>query len=152
MTEELANTLRAVHVLGATVWVGGMVFALFILRPSLGLLPPGQRLSLHAAVFTRFFRVIWHVMPLVLLTGYGMVFGVYGGFAGVNPVIHVMHTIGVVMAVIFAVIFFGPWRAMRAALAVGDTPGAAGAADRIRKLVLANMVLGVIAITVGAFA
>ena len=49
MTEELANTLRAVHVLGATVWVGGMVFALFVLRPSLGLLPPGLDADFRAS-------------------------------------------------------------------------------------------------------
>ncbi len=152
MSEEIGNLLRALHLLGAAAWVGGMVFALFVLRPSLGLLPPSQRLTLHSAVFGRFFRIIWHAMPIVILTGYAMVFGVYGGFAMVNPVVHVMHATGIAMAVVFAVIFFGPWRAMRAALAAGDTPGAVRAAERIRKLVLANLALGVLTIAVAAFA
>jgi hypothetical protein len=70
----------------------------------------------------------------------------------VNPVVHVMHGTGLAMAVIFAVIFFGPWAVMRAALAAGDVPGAAAAAERVRGLVLVNMVLGVVTIVVAAFA
>ncbi len=152
MTEDIGNLLRALHVLGAVVWVGGMVFALFVLRPALGLLAPAQRISLLGAVFARFFRIVWHAMPIVILSGYGLVFGVYGGFKMVDPAVHVMHGLGIAMAVVFAVLFFGPWAGMRAALADGDTAAAAAAAERIRRLVLANMVLGLITVAVAAFA
>ena len=146
-----SNILLALHVLGAAIWVGGMVFSLFVLRPSLGLLPPAQRLTLHTAVFARFFRLVWHVMPIVLLTGYAMVY-LFGGFAGVSPAVHVMHGLGIAMAVVFVVIFFGPWAAMRAAQAAADTVAAAAAVKRIRKLILANLILGSLAIIVAAFA
>ena len=152
MNYDFGNALHAVHVLGAAIWVGGMGFALFVLRPSLGLLPPAQRLTLHHAVFARFFRLIWHVMPIVILTGYAMVFFIYGGFAEVLPAVHVMHATGLLMAVLFAIIVLGPWRELRAALAKGDTPAAAAAVDKIRKLVLANFILGTLTIVVAAYA
>jgi len=145
------NLILAVHLLGAAIWVGGMAFALLVLRPSLGVLAPAQRLALHGEVFRRFFRIIWHVMPLVLLSGYGLLFS-YGGFEEVNPLVHVMHLTGVTMAVIFAVIFFGPWKALQAALAASKPAEAAAAVNRIRLLISANLVLGVITIAVAAFA
>ena len=148
MTDSL---MLAVHLLGAAVWVGGMAFALLVLRPSLGVLAPAQRLALHSEVFRRFFRIIWHVMPLVLLSGYGLLF-TYGGFAGVSPIVHVMHVTGVTMAVIFAVIFFGPWQAMQSALAASDAAGAAAAVNKIRILIGVNLMLGTLTIGIAAFA
>lgn len=149
MTE---NVLLALHLLGAAAWVGGMGFALLVLRPSLSVLPPPQRLALHGAVFRRFFLLVWHAMPIVLLSGYGLLFGVYGGFAGVNPLVHVMHLVGLAMATVFALIFFGPWRSLQAALAADATAEAAAAVNRIRMLVTLNLVLGVVTIVVAAFA
>ena len=52
--------LKAIHLLGAAIWVGGMFFALLVLRPSLSVLEPPARLALHGAVFSRFFRIVWH--------------------------------------------------------------------------------------------
>ncbi len=131
----------ALHILGAVVWVGGMFFAIIVLRPGSSVLPAAQRVELHAEVFRRFFRIVWHAMPLILLTGYAMLFGLYGGFAGVDWGIHVMHLLGLIMAAIFVAIVFGPYGRFRAA------PSPAGA-DAIRKLVLVNLILGLITIVV----
>jgi uncharacterized membrane protein len=144
----IGGLLLAVHLLGVVIWVGGMVFSLLVLRPSLAVLEPAQRIALHGQVFHRFFRLVWHAMPLVLLTGYGMVFAVYGGFAGAFWTIHVMHLLGLVMAAVFVLIFFGPWKVMRAADAL---PAKAAAMDRIRKLIQVNMVLGLVIILVAAW-
>ncbi len=81
----LFHVLLALHLLAAVAWVGGMAFALMVLRPSLGVLEPAQRLALHGQVFRRFFLLVWHAMVLVLLTGFIMLFVTFGGFAGVNP-------------------------------------------------------------------
>jgi uncharacterized membrane protein len=138
----------ALHILGAVVWVGGMFFALLVLRPGLSVLTPPQRLELHAEVFRRFFRIVWHAMPLILLSGYAMLFGLYGGFAGVNWGVHAMHLLGLIMAALFVAIFFGPYARFRA------DPSPASA-DAIRKLVLVNLVLGSLTIAVasiGAYA
>jgi len=64
------HLLLALHLLGAVVWVGGMFFALLVLRPSLAVLEPPQRLALHMQVFRRFFLIVWHAMPAVIITGY----------------------------------------------------------------------------------
>ena len=148
----IENSLLALHLFAVATWVGGMVFALFVLRPSLVLLPPTQRMSLHAAIFARFFRLIWYVMPLTLGSGYILLFGVYGGFDEVSPLVHVMHGLGLAMAAVFVAIYFLPWRALRRAQAAADTVAAAAAVDRIRWLVLTNLVLGTLTIVVAAFA
>ncbi len=139
---SLLGLLKAVHVLSAVVWVGGMFFAYVILRPSLSVLEPPQRLALHGAVMKRFFLVVWHAMPLMLISGFWMIFGVYGGMAGVRWNVHLMLLLGLVMAALFLVIFFGPWRAFRAA--PGPEPLA-----KLRNLIGVNMVLGLITTILG---
>lgn len=147
----LANLLNALHVLFAALWVGGMAFALLALRPSLAALEPPQRLALLAGVHKRFFLLVWHAMPITILSGYGLLFGVYGGFRGTGWHVHLMHLTGLVMAGVFLFIALVPWRAMRAALAAGDAPGAAAANERIRRLVTLNLALGVLTIAVAAW-
>lgn len=146
-----ASILLALHLLGAVAWVGGMAFALLVLRPSLSVLAPPQRLALHMQVFRRFFLIIWHAMPIMLLTGYAMLFGVLGGFAFSNWAVHLMHLFGLVMTVVFLVIFFGPWRDMRRAMTAGNTVAAVQALDRIRLLVTVNLVLGAVTVAVAAW-
>jgi len=131
------GVLKAVHVLSAMVWVGGMFFAYLILRPSLSVLEPAQRIALHGQVFRRFFLIVWHAMPLLLITGFAMIFGVYGGMAGLRWNIHVMLLFGLLMAAIFLAIFFGPYKAFR--VAPGPVP-----LDAIRKLIGINLILGLL--------
>jgi len=149
------NLLYALHVLGAVLWVGGMAFAILALAPSLGALEPPQRLTLLAGVFRRFFMIVWHAMPVVLLTGWALLFVWYGGFRGVGWHVHLMHLTGLLMAAIYLAIALGPWRQMRAALAAGGAGGgattAAGAAARIRQLVMVNLVLGLLTVAVAAW-
>jgi len=140
----LYGLLKALHVLCAVVWVGGMLFAYVVLRPSLAVLEPPQRIALHSQVFRRFFLIIWHVMPLILLTGFIMIFAVFGGMANVAWPVHVMLLLGLVMSAVFLAIFFGPYRTFRA------SPGPAPL-DAIRKLSGINLVLGVVTIVVAAF-
>jgi uncharacterized membrane protein len=133
--------LKAVHVICAVVWVGGMFFAYVVLRPSLSVLEPPQRMALHGQVFRRFFKIVWHVMPLIILTGLAMIFAVFGGMAGVRWHIHVMLLLGLVMAGVFLAIFFGPYRTFRV------TPGPADL-DSIRKLIGINLVLGLFIVAI----
>lgn len=143
------NFLLAFHLIAAVIWVGGMAFALMVLRPSMAILAPADRLGLHAQVFRRFFRIVWHVMPILLLTGYIMLFSVFGGFKGVGWPVHMMHTAGLLMAVIFMWIFFVPWAAMRRALAAGDQASAGAALGRIRHLITVNLVIGLLTVALG---
>jgi uncharacterized membrane protein len=147
----LRNALLALHVLGAVAWVGGMLFTITVLKPALSVLTPKDRLALHLQVFSRFFRVLWHVMPIVVLTGYAMIFGLYGGFGGVNAAVHAMHGLGLLMSAIFIAAWFGPFQALRRAMTAGDAGAAGAAVARLRQLVLLNLALGLVTVVLGAF-
>lgn len=139
----LWGLILAAHLLGVTAWVGGMFYALAVLRPSLTAIEPSARPALHQATLRRFFLVVWHAMPLVLLTGYAVLFGLYGGFQGVGWPVHAMSLLGLVMAGVFLWIFFGPWARYRRA-AQSDS------LERVRRLVTLNLALGVLTIVLGA--
>ena len=147
----LGKLLYALHVLGAVLWVGGMGFALLALRPALAAIEPPQRLLVHQGALRRFFLIVWHAMPVLLLTGYALLFGWYGGFAGSGWHIHAMHLAAIIMAADFLGIVTGPWKEFRAAMARGDQPAATAAMDRVRQLVAANLVLGLLTVAVAAW-
>ena len=148
----MGDILLALHLLGAVLWVGGMAFALFVLRPAAHeVLQAPDRLALAQAAFRRFFLIVWHAMPIVLLTGWALFFLWHGGFAGARWSLHLMHLLGLIMGLVFFAIFFGPWRGMRRAMAAGDKPSAARALENIRKLVLMNLILGLIVVAFSGF-
>ena len=147
----LGNLLHVLHVLGAVFWVGGMAFALLALRPALAALEPPQRLLVQEGALRRFFLIVWHAMPALLLTGYALLFGWYGGFAGAGWHIHAMHLVALVMAGTFVALFTGPWKEFRTARARGDAPAAALAMDRIRQLVTINLGLGLLTVAIAAW-
>jgi uncharacterized membrane protein len=141
------GVLLAVHILCAVIWVGGMFFAYLVLRPSLSVLDPPQRLLLHTQIFRRFFLIIWHVMPLILLTGFGVVFGVYGGPANTQWNVQAMMGLGLIMSAIFVFIVFGPYARFRRTT---DRTRMAANIDAIRKLIGVNLVLGLITVFLAA--
>jgi uncharacterized membrane protein len=147
----LGNLLFVLHVLGAVLWVGGMAFALLALRPAMAALEPPQRLALHEGVLRRFFLIVWHAMPALLLTGWALLFGWLGGFRGASWHVHMMNLSGLIMAAIFVALFFGPWKEFRAAMAAADRTRAATAMDRVRQLVFINLILGLLTVAVAAW-
>ena len=130
------------HLLGAIVWVGGMAFAILVLRPSLIVLEPPQRLAVHREVFRRFFLIVWHAMPITLVSGWAMLFVFHGGFAGAHWTVHLMNLTGLVMGAVFVVLWSGPYQTFRRALAGGQPAEAAQALGRIRLLIMLNLGLG----------
>ncbi|WP_428375057.1 CopD family protein [Lichenicoccus sp.] len=135
----------AVHLAGMAIWVGGMAYALFVLRPSLGLLEATQRTSVHLQTLKRFFRLVWHVMPLVLVTGWAMEIFREGGVTGADWHINVMQGLGILMAALFAATYFGPFQ--RARRALRPQPATL---ERIRSLVSIKLLLGVVIVVVAS--
>jgi uncharacterized membrane protein len=136
------------HVLSVVVWVGGMFFAYMALRPvAAEVLEPPQRLTLWAGVFGKFFPWVWLAVLLILGSGLWMIFGM-GGFAYLPVYVHIMFTLGVVMMLIFAHVFFAPSRRLRKAVAARDWPAGAKALGQIRMLVGLNLLIGVLTIAV----
>ena len=142
---NLWDWVLAVHVLCAVIWVGGMFFAYVVLRPSLSILEPIQRIALHTQVFRRFFLVVWHAMPLILISGFAVLFGFYGGLAFVGWNVHLMMLLGLIMSAVFLLIVFGPYARFRRTT---DRTTAAASVDRIRKLIAVNLVLGIVTVVV----
>jgi len=136
-----------IHLLGVVVWVGGMFFAHVCLRPvAAAQLPPPQRLPLLAAVLGRFFAVVGVAIIAILVTGL-LRFGDLGA-AGVPWRWHAMAGIGSVMMLIYLVIILRYYPRLTAAVAAQTWPAGGAAMDLIRKLVLVNLVLGVVTIAI----
>ena len=140
----------AFHILGAVIWVGGMFFAYVVLRPSTGPLEPPVRLSLWGRVFSRFFLWVWLSVAALLASGLAMVFVEFGGFAGTSPYVRAMMTLGIIMILIFAHVYFAPWQRFQRAVAASDWPGAGKAIEQIRRMVGINLILGLLTAIVGA--
>lgn len=142
--------LLALHALAAVIWVGGMFFAYMVLRPASGSLDAPTRLELWQRVLGRFFPWVWASIAVHLATGYGMLFGFFGGFAGAGLHIHVMQATGIVMTLLFMYLYFAPWPRFSRAVAAGWFDQAAAQLNHIRIIVATNLVLGLITVAVGA--
>jgi len=136
--------LKALHLLCAVLWVGGMFFAYVVLRPSLAAIEAPQRMLLHTQVFRKFFLVVWHAMTVIIISGFAML-GFVGGMADAPWQVHAMLGLGLVMAAVFLAIYFGPYRQFRRTT---DRNRMVSSLDSIRKLIGVNLVLGLITIIV----
>jgi uncharacterized membrane protein len=145
------SILIALHALAATVWVGGMFFALLVLKPTTSeLLESSTRLSLWRDALRRFFPWVWLAILLLPITGFWMIFAYLGGMANVGWHIHTMLTLGIVMILLFLHLFFAPYRRLRRAVDMGNFEAGAQNLNQIRRLVGINLVLGLIVIAISA--
>lgn len=141
----------ALHVLFVVIWVGGMFFAYMALRPAaMTVLEPPLRLSLWKAVFGKFFPWVWLAIATILATGYWMLIVPFGGFSNAPIFIHVMHTLGIIMVLIYLHLFFAPYKRLRKAVDAQDWPTAGKALAQIRILVGTNMLIGLITVLVAS--
>lgn len=142
---DAMNTLmNFLHVSAAIVWLGGVSFMLFALRPAAMALPPPQRLPLLAQVLRRFFMLVWPSIGLLLVTGLVMLLGVGMRQAPVGW--HLMLGIGLLMFAVFGHLYFGPFRRLRAAVEAADWPQAGQRVGQIAKLAQLILALGALAI------
>lgn len=144
------SVLMALHALGAVAWVGGMLFAYMVLRPSVDAMEPPHKLSLLAAVFRRFFIWVWHAVVILPVTGYVIMFSLYNGFAGSGGHIHLMQGVGWMMIGLFVYMVLGPYPLFRRAVAAADWPTAARHLPRIRRVIGINLILGLITVVAGS--
>jgi uncharacterized membrane protein len=124
----LLAVLKAVHVLAVVLWVGGMAFAHFFLRPSLAVLEPAQRVKLMHAVLGRFFAAVLWAAGLVLASGLWIIGRVAkqavqsGGSFSMPLDWSVMSLVGVLMIAIFGHIRFVLYKRLDRAVQAGDVP------------------------------
>ncbi|HLY46586.1 MAG TPA: CopD family protein [Stellaceae bacterium] len=149
-TAAVAAVALILHTLAAVVWVGGMFFALVVLRPATGPLDPAPRQELWGRVLGQFFNWVMAAIALLLVSGYAMVFAIYGGFRGIGLYVNLMQGLGIVMMLLFFHLYFAPWRRYQAALARQDRPTAARQLEQIRAIVSINLILGLVTVAVGS--
>lgn len=138
------------HVLAATVWVGGMFFALVCLRPATGDLEPGPRLKLWAGVLRRFFP--WVLLAALVLLGSGlwMTVAILGGFRSVGLHVHLMTGLGLLMMLLALHAYFAPLRRLRRQVAESHWADAGKALNQIRLLITINLVLGLAVVAIAS--
>jgi uncharacterized membrane protein len=74
----------------------------------------------------------------------------FGGFAALRHYINLMMAVGIVMMMLFAHIYFAPWKRFRRAVVATDWTAAERNIKQIRILVMVNLLLGLITVVVGA--
>ena len=144
------NLLIGLHILAAVVWVGGMFFAIVVLREAASDLEPPVRLKLWSRVFLRFFPPVWAALLILVVSGYWMIFELWGGFSGLPLHVNLMQAIGWIMILIYLHLWFGPYKRFKAAYEAGEWPVAADHLNKIRRLVTTNLALGLITVVIAA--
>ena len=148
---NLASLAIVLHLLSAVLWVGGMFFAHQVLRPvAAQQFEPPQRLALWTQVFRRFFPWVWICIVLLPLSGYWMVYGLFGGMSGIGLHIHLMQALGWLMILLFLHLNFGPFRRLKDAVVTKQWPEAGRQLNQIRRIVGINLSLGLIVIAIAA--
>lgn len=142
--------LIALHTASAVIWVGGMFFALMVLRPAADGLDGPEKLKLWRRVFSQFFIWVWLAVILLLITGYWLLLVYFGGFKQAGTYIHLMNGFGLLMMALFSWLFFGPWQRFRQAVDSADFASAWPHMKGIRRIVIINLILGFTTIICGA--
>jgi uncharacterized membrane protein len=150
---SMAELTKLAHLIAAIVWMGGMTFMLFALRPAImAQMEPPQRLALMGAVWQRFFAVVAGAVVVLFATGTSMYTALFRatrlatGQGGVPLGWNLMLIFGLAMMLIFGHIYFAGFRKFKRAVAAAAWPVAAQAAAQIHVLVVTNFVLGWLAI------
>lgn len=139
----------ALHQLGTLIWIGGMVFAHFVLRPVANArLAPPERLPLMLAVFDRFFPLVWVAIALLWGSGAWVFLALAGAKMGWH--VHAMMGLAALMTLIFVFIWFSPYRALGRTVALADWPAAGDRLALIRRLIATNLSLGLVTALLGA--
>lgn len=136
---------KFLHLSAGIVWLGGMALVILALRPvAIKRLAPPERLTMMSGVLSRFFVMVWISIALILASGFWMLSMTDMKLAPQGW--HTMSGLGTLMCLIFAHIWFAPFRRLRAAVASEDWPTAGKALGQIHPLVLTNFALGWLAV------
>ena len=141
--------LKLAHVLAVVVWIGGMVFAHFFMRPAALMLEPPQRIRLMHSALQRFFAAVLVSIVVILGSGLWMIGrvakeSVQAGL-GFNMPLNwtIMATLGIVMMAIFGHIRFALFKRLSKAVAASDWAAGGAALASIRTWVSINLAIGV---------
>jgi uncharacterized membrane protein len=144
--------LKTIHLLSIVVWIGGMFFTVYCLRPAATLLEPPQRVQLMVAALGRFMKVVMVAAGLTLVTGVWMIGRAAkatvqsGGSFNMPLDWYVMVVLGVLMMAVYGHIRWVLFKRLEQAANAQAWPVGAQVLGSIRQWVVANVILGVVII------
>ena len=142
----------SLHLLAVIIWVGGMFFAYWILRPAAQQLETSERLRFWYNVFGRFLPLAGGAALILLITGYSMIY--LRGSGVLEFYVRLMEGLGWIMIGLFAYLCLVPWRRFSEAMKAPEDSELRNHAPqhlaRIRVIVTINMMLGLIISIIGA--
>ena len=137
------------HQLASIVWIGGMFFSHFFLRPVLKeSLEPPARIQLALGVFRRFFPWVWVCIATLWVSG-GWVAIIHYRYQ-VGSHVLAMAATALIMTLVFAYLFAVPYRQMRMAVECENWRGASAKFSNIRTLMALNLALGLATVAVAS--
>jgi uncharacterized membrane protein len=135
------------HELAVIVWIGGIFFSHFFLRPVLKqTLEPPARIQLALGVFRRFFPIVWLCILILWVTGAWVSIVHYSKAVGVHVML--MAGIALVMTLVFSYLVAFPYRTMQSSVDDENWRRASAKFSSIRKLMALNLVLGLTTVMV----
>jgi uncharacterized membrane protein len=140
--------LKAFHLLAVVVWIGGMAFMLFCLRPAARVLEPPARVTLMHAAIKRFLAVAGIAIAVLFACGVALVGIAWSaahkaGLALNMPLDwYAMIATFFIMLAVFIHIRNVLFRRLDAAVTAAKWPDGAAALSAIRWEVSINLVLG----------
>jgi uncharacterized membrane protein len=136
--------LDILHLCAAIIWVGGLFFAYFILRPAAVGMPPEIAMPMYERVLSRFFSLVWVLVGILIATGY---FRLAMGTAGLH--VTLKQATGLAMIALFLFVWFVPYARIKRAAATQDYPAIARQLGVIRNVMRVNIPLGLISSALG---
>ena len=144
---------KILHLIAGIVWMGGMTFMLFALRPAaLASLEVQPRAILMGLVWKRFYDWVLVAIVVLFTTGTHLYTATFRaaklatGQGSVPLGWNVMLVLGVTMMLIFGHIYFAGFKKYKRGVAAGEWSVAAKAAGLIHTMTLINFTLGWLAI------
>ena len=142
--------LKTIHLLSIIVWIGGMAFVHFFLRPAVATLETAERVRLMHAVLGRFFNAVLVAGGLAVGSGLWMMGRIAkqtvqaGGQLNLPLEWMVMAVLGVAMLFIFGYNRFALYPRLSRAVTAAAWPAGDAALASIRAWLMVNLAIGVV--------
>lgn len=134
------------HLLAATVWVGGLFFTFVCLRPAAAEIDAAHRMRLWADALTLFSRWVGGAIAVLLATGLWIIFSIMGGMQHAGKHVHLMLGLGLLMMLLAGHMHFAPLKRLRRDVEAGRWADAGKALAQIRIFIGLNLALGLLVI------
>jgi uncharacterized membrane protein len=130
------------HLVAINIWVGGMFFIIVVLGKVVSTFDIPNQHAFWQHLLKRFFFWVWLAVFGLLGSGIGMIVYRFGDLISSPLYVLLMATCGILMVLVFFIIYFVNYRRFLLELHAGNIEGSRHQLRIIRRLGIVNMVLG----------